>query len=156
MQLIAALELGRRLLIKPVSHQYINSSRDLYEITKSMSEYKKEYVRGIYIDTRYKVIHDEILSIGSLDANIIHPREIFKPAISNSAYALFIIHNHPSGNSEPSLEDKFITHELVKIGELLQIPLFDHIVIGKNTYFSFKEARILNSNYQVSSDQTLN
>jgi DNA repair protein RadC len=85
------------------------------------------------------VIKDEIISIGILNASIVHPREVFKSAIKESANSIILVHNHPSGDSEPSVEDKEITERLMEAGELLDIKVLDHVIIGKDNYHSFKE-----------------
>lgn len=142
-QIMAAIELGRRFFRNIPSNRQISTTNDAYELVKNMQYLKKEYVRGLYINTRYHVIHNEIISIGSLDANILHPREIFKPAIEYSAYAVILVHNHPSGDPNPSNADLEISNKLIEIGNLLQIPLIDHLIIGENSYYSFGKNRIL-------------
>lgn len=144
-QLMASVEFGKRLFQKSSSTRQIQNVQDLYQIVINMQFLKKEYVRGLYVNTRNRIIHDEIISIGSLDANILHPREIFRPAIEYGAYAIIIAHNHPSGDPEPSPSDVKVTKDLVKIAELLQIPLLDHIVIGEKSYTSFSERGLLRS-----------
>lgn len=142
-QLMASVELGKRLFKKSSSTRQIKTVQDLYEIVSNMQFLKKEYVRGLYVNTRNRIIHDEIISIGSLDANILHPREIFRPAIEYGAYAIIIAHNHPSGDPEPSPSDIIATKNLLKIAELLQIPLLDHIIIGEKEYTSFSQKGLL-------------
>jgi DNA repair protein RadC len=142
-RIMAAIEIGRRLFDAPTTRNQIRSYEDVYEILKNMQHLKKEYVRGLYLNSRNTIIRDEIISIGSLDSNIIHPREIFKPAIEYSAYAIIIAHNHPSGVASPSQADIQITKQLIQLGELLQIPILDHIIIGENDYFSFGKEKLL-------------
>ncbi len=139
-QIMASIELGKRLFHSPGLKRYIQSVDDAYEIVKSMQYLQKEYVRGLYLNTRYRIIHDEIITIGSLDANIIHPREIFKPALEYSAYALILVHNHPTGDPTPSQADLEVSKALLKAGNLLQIPLLDHLIIGENSYISLQKA----------------
>lgn len=143
-QIMACVELGKRLFQQPASMRQIRTVEDLHQLVNNMQFLKKEYVRGLYVNTRNRIIHDEIISIGSLDANILHPREIFRPAIEYGAYAIIIAHNHPSGDPEPSRSDRTATRELLKIAELLQIPLLDHIIVGKGSYFSFSQKGLLN------------
>lgn len=142
-QIMASIELGKRLFQKSSTMRQIQTVSDVYQIVKNMQFLKKEYVRGLYLNTRSRIIHDEIISIGSLDANIIHPREIFRPAIEYGAYGFILAHNHPSGDCSPSDSDKAATRELCKIAELMQIPLMDHFIIGENDYFSFSEKKLL-------------
>jgi len=142
-KLMACIELGKRLFKKTQQNKYIQSYEDIYETVKNMQYLKKEYVRALYLNTRNKIIHDEIISIGSIDMNIIHPRELFKPAIEHSAYSIIMIHNHPSGNPSPSQADIEITKKIKQTGEIIQIPLTDHIIIGQNTYYSFVKSNNL-------------
>ena len=93
----------------------------------------------LLLDTKNRVIKDETISIGTLNASVIHPREIFKSAIKESAHSIILVHNHPSGEPEPSHEDTEITEKLFDAGELLNIKVLDHVIIGKDNYYSFKE-----------------
>lgn len=138
-QIMACVELGRRFFSEKPSTKQIRSTADVFEIVSNMKYLKKEYLRGLYLNTRYKIIHDEIISIGSLDANILHPRDIFRPAIEYNAYAVIIAHNHPSGDCSPSRSDIETTKIINQIGDLLQIPLLDHLIIGSEGYYSFNE-----------------
>lgn len=142
-QIMGCIELGRRMFQKPPTNRQIQKIEDAYNIVSNMQYLKKEYVRGLYVNTRNRIIHDEIISIGSLDANILHPREIFRPAIEYGAYAVIIAHNHPSGDPKPSDSDLKITGKLLQVSELLQIPLLDHIIVGENSYFSFSGQKLL-------------
>jgi DNA repair protein RadC len=96
----------------------------------------KEHLRGIYLNNHYHLVHDEVISIGTLDANIIHPREVFKPAIEHSASALILVHNHPSGIATPSEADVLVTKQLIEAGKLLGILLLDHIIVTKDKFIS--------------------
>ena len=101
-----------------------------------MRDLPKEHLRGIYLNSRHQVIHDEIISIGSLTANIVHPREVFRPALEYSAVAVILAHNHPSGTVKPTASDIAITTQLIAAGRILGIDLLDHIVITKNRFTS--------------------
>jgi len=105
-----------------------------------ITDYKKEHLMGIYLDSRYKVIKKELISLGIVDSHIVHPREVFKPAIINSASFIVLLHNHPSENVIPTNEDIEITKMLVKAGKILGIQLLDHIIFCKKVkeYCSFK------------------
>lgn len=133
-QLASAIEFGKRFFKQPRDQKQITTINDAYEIFKPMQYLKKEHVRGLYLNSRYRIIHNEIISIGSLDGNILHPREVFRPAIEYGAYALILAHNHPSGSPNPSTADIEITAKLRKSGEMLQIPLLEHLVIGEGAY----------------------
>jgi len=134
-QLVAAFELGRRFF---ASHDgkaiYIRSATQAYEYLKAISYSAKEQLRGLYLNSRYEVIHDEVISVGSLTANIVHPREVFRPALEHGAVAIIIAHNHPSGSLEPTSEDIAITEQLIVGGKLLGIELLDHLIIAKDKF----------------------
>jgi DNA repair protein RadC len=138
-QLMAAIELGRRFFLKEKTGKRITATGDAYELLRPMQYLHKEYVRGLYMNSRYEVIHDEIITIGSLDGNILHPREVFRPALECGAYALIMAHNHPSGDPAPSGADIDSTKKLMEAGDLMQIPLLDHLVIGLNSFTSMKK-----------------
>jgi DNA repair protein RadC len=136
-QIIACAELGRRFFERNSSTTpVIRTAKDAFHYTRDMHELPKEHLRGIYLNTHYKVIHDEVISIGTLDANIIHPREVFKPALEYSAAAVILVHNHPSGVTTPSEADVRITAQLVQAGKLLGIDLIDHIIVTKDAFLS--------------------
>jgi DNA repair protein RadC len=137
-QLIATFELGKRFFKNKNKNHYFRSSEQVYEYVKEMEHLQKEHVKGLYLDTHYKLIYEETVSIGGLNANILHPREVFQPALEHNAYALIIVHNHPSGDPTPSHEDRKTTNILQSAAEILHIPLLDHIIIGKNCYKSLK------------------
>ncbi len=136
-QLIACFELGRRLFINNTNESKIfRSSADVFKYLSTMSDLKKEQLRGLYLNSQFQLIHDEIISIGTLNSNIAHPREIFKPAIHYNASAIILAHNHPSGRLKASQADIKITKKLLKISKLLQIDLLDHLIIANNNYLS--------------------
>ena len=139
-QLIAGLELGRRFYQnragKPV---YVRTAQQAYAHLSGMGELQKEQLRALYLGSRYQVIHEEVVSIGSLTANIVHPREIFQPAITYGAVAVIIAHNHPSGSVEPTESDAEVTNQLIEGGKLLGIELLDHLIIAGDAYLSMME-----------------
>lgn len=137
MQIVAMIELGRRLFERnPTGAKIIRTAPDVYEYTKNMHDLPKEHLRGIYLNSHYKVIHDEVISIGTIDANIIHPREVFRPALEYAAAAVILVHNHPSGHLEPSEADLAITKQLVEAGALLGIDLVDHVIVSSKGFES--------------------
>ena len=97
----------------------------------------------INLNSANKIINYDIISIGNLNSSVVHPREVFKSAIENSAASIILMHNHPSGNCTPSEEDKKLTKKLVESGKLLDIPVFDHIIIAGNSYTSFVEKKLI-------------
>ncbi len=136
-QIVAAFELGRRFFAqkhgKPV---FIRNSSQAYEHLKDMGYSRREQLRGLYLNARHELIHDEVLSVGTLTANIVHPREVFQPALIQSAAAVIIAHNHPSGDPEPTPPDIAVTDQLRLAGEALGIGMLDHIIITETGYVS--------------------
>lgn len=135
-QIIASFELGRRFFEKTKNGKVIRTPKQAYEYLKDMHGLPKEHLRGIYLNSRSRLIHDEVISIGSLTSNIVHPREVFKPAVEHSAVAIILAHNHPSGICKPTQSDIDITNQLVETGKILGIDLLDHIIITKNKFVS--------------------
>jgi DNA repair protein RadC len=136
-QIVASFELGRRFFdTKKGEFRVVRTPQQVYEHVRDMHDLPKEQLRGLYLDAHYRVIHDEIISIGSVDANIVHPREVFKPALERSASAVILVHNHPSGLAVPSEADIVVTKQLVEAGRALGVTLLDHIVVSSNGYHS--------------------
>jgi len=140
-QIKAALELSKRLEAdfdekpKPV----IKSPGDMAALMRSkLKGKKKEHFWVLCLDTRNRLIGDKQVSIGSLDTSIVHPREVFKEAVSSSAASVIFVHNHPSGDPEPSKEDIELTKRLVKAGEIIGIDVLDHIIVCDKSYLSMK------------------
>jgi DNA repair protein RadC len=140
-QLKAAFELGKRLAVyNEDSRPMVTSPAEAAGLVMEVLRHEqKEHFIALLLDTRNRVIAQETISVGSLQANIVHPREVFKAAISRSAAALIVLHNHPSGDPAPSEEDRAITSRLVEAGALIGIPLLDHIIIGAGRFVSLKE-----------------
>ncbi len=136
-QIVATGEIGRRLFSKNFSGlATIRTAEDVYAYAADMRMLPKEHLRGLYLDTHHKIIHDEVLSIGTINASMIHPREVFKPAIEYGAAAIILVHNHPSGVSTPSVSDKAITEQIVLAGKVLGISLLDHVVVTRDSFTS--------------------
>ena len=114
----------------------IRTAKDVFEYVRDIRELPKEQLRGIYLNAHHRVIHDEVISIGTVNANLVHPREVFRPALEYSAVALVLAHNHPSGIVKPSEADITVTQQLVASGKMLGINLLDHIVVTKNKFIS--------------------
>jgi len=143
-QILAAIELGSRLFKeKSEKEVYINSPQDVTKETEHIKENKKENFVVLYLDARNKLIYKETVSIGSLNANLVHPREVFEPAIRNLAAQIILTHNHPSGDPEPSEDDLEITKRLVEAGKILGIEVVDHIIITKTGFISFKDKNLI-------------
>jgi DNA repair protein RadC len=136
-QVIASFELGRRFYAQQAGRPaQVRQAKQAYQYLKGMGMNQKEQLRGLYLNSRYQVIHDEIISIGSLTANIVHPREVFQPAIERGAVALILGHNHPSGRLEATTADIEITEQLMAAGDILGIELLDHLIITASRYVS--------------------
>lgn len=137
-QLVASFELGRRLFGKQ-TEVFLKSPQEVFEYAKDLTRLKKEYLRGLYVDTRNKLIRDEVIAIGTLNASLTHPREVFHPAIESHAAAIILVHNHPSGDPSPSKDDIELTRQIYKASRILNIDILDHVIIGNEKYVSLKE-----------------
>jgi len=143
-QVVACFELGRRFFAEePGRMPSIRMPEDVFKYLAEMKRLKKEEFRGLYLNTRNKLIHDEVISIGTLTANLVHPREVFSPAIEYLAVGLIVAHNHPSGDPEPSKEDIKLTQRLIEAGRIMGIDLLDHVIIGGDTFVSLKERGVI-------------
>ncbi|MEY2546015.1 MAG: repair protein RadC [Verrucomicrobiota bacterium] len=146
LHLVAAFGLGQRLSQQTLSKQKLDSPELVHELLgEEMRKLRKESLRVVLLDTRYHLIRVEEVSVGSVNESIAHPRDVFRPALIGSAYAVIVVHNHPSGDASPSQTDYSLTRRLSEAAELLQIKLLDHVIIGDGEpgYFSFKEAGVL-------------
>ncbi len=138
-QIVACGELGKRFYEKNSSgFTVIRTAQDAYDYLHDMRTLSKEHLRGLYLNSHNRIIHDEVISIGTINTNIVHPREVFRPGIEYSAAAVILAHNHPSGNPLPSKEDIEITEQLVRAGKILGINVLDHVVITKDGFHSIK------------------
>ena len=118
----------------------IESAEDVYNyFVDFLKDKKKEHFYALLLDSKNRIIKEELISVGTLNASLIHPREVFKAAIVNSANSIILVHNHPSGDCEASLEDQDFTEKIFQTGELLKIKILDHVIIGKGNYHSFKK-----------------
>jgi len=137
-QLVACFELGRRFFKNAGGKRpfVIRTANQVYDYLKDMRELPKEHLRGLYLDSHYQLIHDEVISIGSLTSNIVHPREVFRPALEYAASAVILAHNHPSGVPKPSEADIAVTRQIVEAGKILGISVLDHVIITKTKYES--------------------
>jgi DNA repair protein RadC len=141
----AALELGRRLATTPRGEAgSITNPRQAAELFMEELRYeKKEHFKVLLLNTKNHVIAKEEVSVGSLNASIVHPREIFNTPLRKSAASVILVHNHPSGDPSPSQEDLEVTRRLVDAGNILGIAVRDHLIIGDGCFFSFKEKGLL-------------
>jgi len=142
-QLLAAAELGRRLWPDGETVPLVRGPEQIYDLTRDIRATNREHFVGFYLNSRHQVLRRDIISIGSLNASIVHPREVYLPAIALSAASLVLAHNHPSGDPTPSEEDLAITRRLHEAGRLLGIELVDHVVVARDSYTSFRERKLL-------------
>ena len=134
-QIVAAIELGRRYLIK--NNKRITSAQDVYEELKAYVDRVQEYFLTITLDGASHIIQTRTVFIGTLNQSLVHPREVFADAICDRAAGIIIAHNHPSGTLEPSRADIQITQRLKEAAQLVGIELLDHVILAKNGYYSF-------------------
>jgi len=122
----------------------ITNAEDVYNhFVDELSDKKKEHFYALLLDTKNRNIAEELVSVGILDASLIHPREVFKAAISANCRSMILVHNHPSGDCEPSGADKEVTKNLLEVGEILGIDVLDHVIVGKDNYMSMKECKMM-------------
>ncbi len=144
-QVRAALELGKRLAIstRPESISITSPQEVARFLMEEMRYYQKEYFRIVLLNTKNQIISVEDVSVGSLNASIVHPREIFNHPVKKSAASILLVHNHPSGDPTPSQEDLDVTKRLIEAGDILGISVLDHVIVGDGRYISFKEEGLL-------------
>ena len=142
---LAAIELGRRIdSLAPLDRTVIRTPDDVAALLMPRFRFdNKENFLAVLLSTKNHVLKTPVISVGSLNASIVHPRELFREAINASAASVILAHNHPSGDPSPSKEDIELTRKLVEAGRLLDIPVLDHIVLGDGKYVSLKEKGIL-------------
>lgn len=142
-ELMATIELGKRINNYKTKNYYIKTPKDTYNYTKSkLMHLKQEHFLAIYLSLNNEVINDKIITIGTTTITIASTKDVIHWAVKYSSYAIIIVHNHPSGNPSPSNEDISFTKRLSQACELVDIKLVDHVIIGKNKYFSFREKSI--------------
>ena len=136
-QIVACGELGRRFYDRSQSGLVsIRNAKDVFDYLTDMRNLQKEHLRGIYLNSHNRILRDEVITIGTVNSNIIHAREVFRPAIECNAAAVILAHNHPSGELQPSKEDVDITADLVRAGKILGISILDHVIITKDSFAS--------------------
>lgn len=140
--LLAAVELGKRVngYTSSIINKKLNSSQIVFNYYRNiLKDAKQEHFYCVYLDNSKRIIYEKLLFLGTINYSVVHPREIFKEAYYYSASAIICVHNHPSNNIFPSSEDLKITKNLKDVGELLGIKVIDHLIIGKDNYYSFLE-----------------
>jgi DNA repair protein RadC len=141
--LVAAFELGRRACERPLAHEAIRGPDDVLAQVRDLARARKEHFVVLLLNARHELQARETVSIGSLNASIVHPREVFLPAIVHSAASVILVHNHPSGDPEPSEEDLSITRRLVQVGELVGIGVLDHVIVAARGVVSLRSRELL-------------
>ena len=144
--LLAAFEISRRIQSqsKWFSDNKITSPQDIADVfIPLLKDELKERFIVVCLNSANKIIKFDTISVGNLNSSIVHPREVFKTAIENSSASIILVHNHPSGNPDPSGEDIAITKKLSESGKIMDIPVFDHIIIAGGKYTSFVEKRLI-------------
>lgn len=141
-QIVAAFELGRRFYQQHPPSSLL-TPRDVWRSVSEIASRKKEHFIVFYVDSRYQELGREVVSVGTINASLVHPREVFEPAVKLLASGIVVVHNHPSGNLDPSREDLSVTARLKEAGAILGIPLLDHIIVSQEGFSSFKEKDLL-------------
>ncbi len=139
-QLTSLLRLAKALTTPVYDRNIVRSPNDVFELLEpEFRHLQKEHFVCLFLNTKNHLIFKEVISIGSLNSAIVHPREVFRAAIKRSSASLICTHNHPSGDPEPSIEDVNLTKRLIAAGEIIGIEVLDHVIIGGNRYYSLKE-----------------
>ena len=141
-EIVACFEIGRRIL-QDKKAELIVSPQIVWEELKDIRDHKKEHFVVFYLDTQNQKIRRDIISVGTLNASLIHPREVFEPAIQCSTAQIIIAHNHPSGIPDPSEEDIAVTKRLCEAGDILGIEILDHVVVARDGYVSLREQGVI-------------
>lgn len=142
-QLLAALEAGRRLRIGPSELQTVHSGEDVARLLEDMALLPQEQFRVLLVNSRHRVLRVETPFVGGQTSVEVHPREVYRRAVESGAAGIVAAHNHPSGDPTPSTEDRRLTKRLEQAGQVLGIPLLDHVVIGQGRYVSFRESGLM-------------
>src|SRR3989344_492793 len=142
--LLAAFELSKRALeVNDTNLPVISTPKDVVAQLTDLRHNKKEHFIALYLNARNQLVHKETISMGTLNANLVHPREVFEPALKHSVAGIMVAHNHPSSDPKPSEDDLEITKRLVEAGKMMGVELLDHVIIATNNHFSFKEEELI-------------
>ncbi len=142
-RLVAAFELGRRLLLPAADEPHVGSPAEAYALVRDLRVARKEHLVALYLDSQNRLLRRETVSIGSLNTTRTHPREVLQPAVVHSALAFILVHNHPSGSLDPSQDDVAFTRAMSRAGELMGINLYDHLIVSRRGYVSLKERGLM-------------
>lgn len=142
--LLSALELGKRALKSQEKITMIVNDKDIYNLYKyDFVKEKQEKLVGVFLDNKNQIIASETIFVGTVNESSVHPREVFKLAVKYSAVKIIVIHNHPSGNPNPSKADDAFTDSLINSGKILNIPIVDHIIMGNKAYYCYSLKKII-------------
>lgn len=141
-EVLASIELGKRIYLIGQKNKYkIKTSKDAYNLMKyDLLLKQQEYFYCLYLNNKNEVLERKLLFMGTVNKSLVHPREVFKYAYLSSASGIICIHNHPSGDVNPSRDDIILTEKLVEIGRIQAIPIIDHIIVGDDSYYSMAES----------------
>lgn len=142
-QLEACFELAKRAAENKTPAAKISTPKDAVNASNELAECEKETFQVLCLDSKKRLVGKEVISVGSSNASVVHPREVFKAVLSGNSAGFILLHNHPSGNPEPSEEDLAVTRRLKKASEVVGVVLLDHVIIGGKKYFSMKENGLL-------------
>jgi DNA repair protein RadC len=137
---IAAIQIRDRRPTQRRHRKFISDSTDVYRHVQHLGTLTREHLMLLSLDSRHRLIATHEISVGTVDASLVHPREVFRPAIVDGAASIVVAHNHPSGLIDPSEEDGLITKRLVAAGKVIGIELLDHLIVGEEDFYSFKDS----------------
>lgn len=139
--IISAIELGKRVFSTSNLIYQIRTGDDVYNLVRDdMEDLLQEKFMAVYLDTKNKVIDKKVIFVGTVNSSSITPRDVFREAVKLNSVSMILIHNHPAGSISPSYEDVYLTNEFIKLGRMMGISVIDHLIIGKNNYYSFRES----------------
>lgn len=139
--IISAIELGKRVFSTSDLIYQIRTGDDVYNLVRDdMEDLLQEKFMAVYLDTKNKVIDKKVIFVGTVNSSSITPRDVFREAVKLNSVSMILIHNHPAGSISPSYEDVYLTNEFIKLGRMMGISVIDHLIIGKNNYYSFRES----------------
>ncbi len=145
LQLLACFEIAKRMLLEKTREKEVISDPQVLTrwLQMELGLKQQEVLMVLYLNVKNEILHHETLFKGTLDHSLVHPREIFKQALVYNGSKIILVHNHPSGNIEPSIKDINVTEQMIEIGELMKIEVLDHLIISRNKVFSFKQAGLM-------------
>lgn len=139
--ILSAIEFGKRVYSKSDLVYQIKTGDDVYNLVKDdMEDLLQEKFMAVYLDIKNKVIDKKVIFVGTVNSSSITPRDVFREGVKLNSVSIILVHNHPAGSINPSYEDVYLTNEFIKLGRMMGISVIDHLIIGKNNYYSFRES----------------